>query len=864
MQIRSVLYFLLCLLLGQVAARGQSSSLDYYFPGIAFDARIPSPQAVLGFHIGEWHLSHDQQVFYLRQLAAASDRIFLEEYGRSHENRPLLLLTVTSPANHRRLEEIRRQHLALSDPENSADLPLDDMPVVVYQGYSIHGNEPSGGNAAVLMAYYLAAAQNAGVEALLDETVVLLDPCFNPDGFQRFAGWVNAYRGLHLNGDAQSRELDEIWPQGRTNHYWFDLNRDWLPAQQPESRGRLRQFHRWRPNVLTDHHEMGSNNTFFFQPGVPQRTNPLTPPENQALTARIGSYHAEALDAIGSLYYTQETYDDFYYGKGSTYPDINGGVGILFEQASSRGHLRQTERGLLSFPFTIRNQVATSLSTLQAAREMRLDLLRYQAGFFREAAEEAKNDPRKAWVFSEPRDPYRLARFVELLERHQIEVFRLAGKVEVDGVSFPAEGSYVVPFEQEQYRLIRAIFETGREFQDSLFYDVSSWTLPFAFGLQYAALDKKQYSSTQLGEPGLGLPAAAEPAYSEYAYLFRWDDYLAPAALYALQQAGLRARVATEPFRTSEGVSFDRGAILVPVQGQPLNPAMLHRRIVEISRMAHLAVVAMPGGFVPEGIDLGSPSFRALSQPRVALLVGDGVTPYDAGEIWHLLDQRYRMPVALLEAGDLHRTELDRYNVVLLPDGNYRSVEPAGENKLREWVEGGGTLIACRDAVAWAIAKKIGYAQLRKPAEEKDPPARPYGDLVADRGAQVIGGAIAQVRIDRTHPLAYGYAQSDLAVFRKGAVFLEHTRNPYANPAVYADSPVLSGYLSAGNEALLRGSAAMVCSGQGKGRVIYLTDDPCFRAFWYGTDKVLANAVFFGGLLQAESLERAPKKEEGK
>ena len=314
--------------------------LDYYLPsGISYNPAIPTPESVIGHQVGEWHVTHDKLVQYMQALAQASDRIAIEDRGRTFEGRPLLLLTVTSPENHSRLEEIRRQHLALSEA-GAASLDIDAMPVIVYQGFSVHGNEPSGANAGLAYAYYLAAAQGPEIEAKLDQMVILMDPSFNPDGLQRFAYWANTNRSMNLNPDPNEREYHEVWPGGRTNHYWFDVNRDWLPVQLPESRARITTFHNWLPNVLTDHHEMGTNSSFFFQPGEPSRVHPLTPKQNQELTAEIGAYHARALNRIGSLYYSEEDYDDYYYGKGSTFPDVNGSIGILFEQASSRGHVQ--------------------------------------------------------------------------------------------------------------------------------------------------------------------------------------------------------------------------------------------------------------------------------------------------------------------------------------------------------------------------------------------------------------------------------------------------------------------------------------------------------------------------------------------
>lgn len=329
----------LCLLLFSIGllAQDYQVDLDYYLPNdVSYNSNIPTPKSVLGHEVGDWHVTHDKLAQYMQVVAASSDRISIESRGTTFEGRPLLLLTVTSPANHNNLENIRKDHIALTENNSSAQ-NTTAMPIVVYQGFSIHGNEPSGSNAALALAYYLAAAQGPKIDELLQNTVILLDPSFNPDGLQRFAYWANMHKSQNINPDPNDREYSEVWPGGRTNHYWFDMNRDWLPVQLPESRARIKTFHNWYPNILTDHHEMGTNSSFFFQPGIPSRTHPLTPQKNQQLTGDIAKFHAKALDKIGSFYYTEESFDDFYYGKGSTFPDINGGIGILFEQASSRG-----------------------------------------------------------------------------------------------------------------------------------------------------------------------------------------------------------------------------------------------------------------------------------------------------------------------------------------------------------------------------------------------------------------------------------------------------------------------------------------------------------------------------------------------
>ncbi|MEK7224730.1 MAG: M14 metallopeptidase family protein, partial [Bacteroidota bacterium] len=401
----------------------KAQDLKYYLPdSVSYNPAIPKPKDIIYHEVGEWHITHDRLVNYMRAVAAASpDRIKLQTMGLTYENRPQLLLIITSPKNHQRLEEIRQQHLKLSDPTQSASADISNMPIVVWIGHSIHGNEPSGSNAALVSAYYLAAAQGKQMDELLDNVVILFDPSFNPDGLQRFSTWANQHKSKNLVSDPNSREFNEVWPGGRFNHYWFDLNRDWLPAVHIESQNRLKWYHMWKPNILTDHHEQGSNATFFFQPGVPSRVNPLTPAKNQELTAKLGKFHAQFLDRIGSLYFTKENYDDFYYGKGSTYPDINGAIGILFEQASSRGHLQQTANGLLSFPFTIRNQFVTTLSTLEGAKVLRKEFLEWQREFYKNSMTEAASDPVKAFVFGKSGDKNTLLEFFILLGRHGID-----------------------------------------------------------------------------------------------------------------------------------------------------------------------------------------------------------------------------------------------------------------------------------------------------------------------------------------------------------------------------------------------------------------------------------------------------------
>ncbi len=367
------------LLSGAPQAQAQN---DYFFPaGEQFDPAIPSPAEFLGYGIGEYHTRHDRIVAYMQELARLSPRAAYQEVGTTYEQRAMPVLTVTAPQNHARLEAIRQAHLRAADPSQPAQ-PAADRPIVVHLGYNVHGNEPSSAEAALLTAYWLVAGQSPDVARYLAAGVYHIEPSLNPDGRDRHTHWANMHRASPLVADPLDREHNEVWPGGRTNHYWFDLNRDWLPLENPESRARIEFHHAWQPNVVTDYHEMGTNSSYFFEPSKPYGSwNPLLPERLYTdITLDFARYWAASLDEIGSFYFTKEVYDNVYPGYGSTYPNFLGGLGLVFEQASSRGHLQESaHHGLLTFAFGIRNHLRTAMATVRAAVDQRTTMLDYSA-----------------------------------------------------------------------------------------------------------------------------------------------------------------------------------------------------------------------------------------------------------------------------------------------------------------------------------------------------------------------------------------------------------------------------------------------------------------------------------------------------
>ncbi len=840
--------------------------ITYYLPDIEYDTAIPTPESVIGHQVGEWHISHDKLVHYMEKLAESSDRIILQEYARSHENRPLLNLIISSPKNLARIDDIKTTHQKLCIPSESNQVNTDKEPIIVYQGYSIHGNESSGVNASMLVAYYLAAGQSPEVLNKLENGIFIIDPAYNPDGINRFASWVNSHKSKNLVSDPADREYTEAYPRGRTNHYWFDLNRDWLLLTHPESQGRIKVFHDWKPNILTDHHEMGTNSTFFFQPGIPSRTNPNTPQRNQDLTEEIGHFHAHALDSINSLYYTKSSFDDYYYGKGSTYPDANACVGILFEQASSRGHLQESVNGLLSFPFTIRNQVVTSLSTQEAAIAKRKEMLDYQRTFYQNNIKDGKNSSIGGWIYTDV-DAYKLKRYNEIMLAHQLEVYPITRDIKSEGKIYKANQSYFIPMEQIQSKMAKTIFEKVRTFPDSLFYDVSAWTMPLAFDLQYSELNKSSKTKLKLGQrmqEAQSIVGKLHAADQAYAYIFDWNQYKSANVLLGLQDAGLNTKMTHKELdvninadRQKVNTIFGRGSIIVPLQNQSKSAEEIEALLADLAKENDLNIYALSTGMTETYMTLGNPDIAALDRPNVMVIVGDGTSSYDAGEIWHIMDQRLGYPLTKMETGDVSPSSLQRYNTIVMAHGWYGTLDENQISDISDWVKKGNTLITIRGGTDWAAQKKLIDLERYKgkTGKSKADKYQPYEVHPVKRGAGVVGGAIFETQMDLTHPLCYGYADDILPVFHRGTNVYEPTNNPYATPMKYTSKPILSGYIPRGFDGKIANQAALTVHRLGGGRVIAFQDNPNFRGYWYGGTKQFYNAIFFGAEISSRTME---------
>ena len=813
-----------------------------------YKADIATPTQALGASVGEWHVRHDQLANYMQVLASQSDRVSLVETGRTHENRPLYLLAFSSVENQQNLDEIQARHI-----QNLGKSTNKDDPLIIWMGYSVHGDEPSGSNAALLIAYYLAAGESELINQLLKDNIILLDPSVNPDGLSRFAQWANMHKSKNLVADPNHREHQQGWPSGRTNHYWFDLNRDWLLLTHPSSRARINQFHQWRPHILTDFHEMGTNSTYFFQPGISSRKNPWTPLKNVELTAALGDFHAAALDKTQQLYFTQESFDDFYYGKGSTYPDAHGSIGILFEQASSRGHLQDSVHGPLKFSDTIQNQVTTSLSTFAGALANKQAILDYQVDFAEQTKDLIKDDDLAGYILNEKFDQARFSKMLEILSAHQIQYFPLSKDVKVDGQTFDTVNSMFVPLDQPQYRLIKSLFSTRKFFDDNTFYDVSNWNLPLAFNIQYQAVErqpklaKKPVKTTTTVNPEL-LPGA-------YAYAFSWQDYQAPKLLQRLLANKVKVKLAGEAFfaQTSQGgMSFSAGAVIVPIAlEQPENLL----GIIEAQTMGlDIPIHSVTSGLTRQGIDLGSRKVLNISLPKVLLVGGRGTSQYELGEVWHYLDQHVDMPVSITDLDQLGKLSLDSYTHMIMVEGKYKQVPEKTVSKIEGWLNNGGILIGQKSAANWFSDKKWLKAGFKSNNEVKlafETTGMTYKDQEALKAKQRIAGAVFETQLDISHPLAFGFTSTKLPMFRNSALVMRQPDKPFITVASYVKSPLMAGYSAAELQQLIGGSAAIVSHNFGKGKVIGFATNVNFRGVWYGTSRLMSNAIFMAGFVNA-------------
>ena len=834
----------LFLMLSFLLVQGQA---NYFYPNKGnFDASIPTPEQFLGYAIGEQHTRHDRIVAYLKELDRLSDKVSFEIIGETFERRAQVVAIFSSPENHKNIEQIRLQHLS-----NQTNGTNNKVPLVIHLAYNVHGNEPSSSEAALLTAYYLTASQSEQTKEWLNNMIITLDPVINPDGRDRHTHWANMHKGTPPVADPNDREHNEIWPGGRFNHYWFDLNRDWFLGTFPETRNRINFFHKWRPYVQTDHHEMGTNSTFYFDPGKESSNNPIVPDYlYKNIYPKFGEYFTKATNSIGSMYFTKEAFDKLYPGYGSSYINFYGGAGFLFEQGSSRGHVQETTTIPITFGFTIRNQFTASLATITASLAEKESLIELRKQFYVTAKQQATNSIIKGYSFGDAKDFNRTKAFIDLLLLHKIDIYKV-----------PNSTDYFVPTAQDNYIMVKSIFENQITYKDSTFYDASTWSLIHAYGLPFTEVKSSMVLAEKVNAP---LVLNNTPIVkSNYAYLVNNTDYNIHQFIYALQSEGVFVQTATRTFSTNingENKNFGYGSIIISVQQQKVGADELYNIISKASVAANIKVHTVATGYSNSGIDLGSNYIKTLKKPEAAMIIGTGVAASEAGEIWHLLDQRLHMPITKIDILNFSRVRLERYNTLVMVSGAYNFLDKNSVDKIKAWVQNGNTLITIKSGADWAI--KNGFTKFKLAVDSSTTKGRFDYDRASDmEGAKALGGSIFSIDLDTTHPIGYGFSKRKVSVYKNNSTFFQNSTSAYSTIAQYTNTPLVGGYLHPNSLKMIKNSPSILVGAEGSGRVILFADEPNFRGTWYGTNKLFLNALFLGSIMAAPGADYSEEED---
>ncbi len=819
-----------------------SAQDPYYFGNNAkFNPEIPTPEKFFGFKIGSSLVRYDKVVEYFKLLADKSDRASIEVIGLTNQNREQIKLIVSSEQNQEKLEEIRKSHLKLIDPQASVNYANEK--VIVEFAYNVHGGEIAGTDAAVLTAYYLVASEDPEITKRLTQAVVLIEPAQNPDGRERAVNFINGFQNNPAISDPNDIGHTGGWTPHRGNQYWNDLNRDWLALSQIESQNRVAYYHKWYPNIYLDFHEMGSSSTYYFEPSPLSSWNKILPQSNyNVLTAILAKHFSQALDKIGSLYFTKESFTNLSPIYGSTYPDYQGGVGITLEVGSTSGVSIETDAGIRTFSKNLRDNFEIAIAALKASTDEKETFLKEQKSYFESALKQAETLAYKSIVFGAKNDQSLNRLFLEHVLKHNIEVYELTKPINQNGKTYEPGSAYVIPLKQPHFRVIQSIFEeneTNKYDKETTFYDISGWSTAQGYGIPYY----KSATAIVTGNRIQQLPPLKEGQLeqAQLAYVIDYQDILAPAALYRIQANGIKPRVAHLPFTSNSSKgnhAFSSGSIIIPVGYQDKAPNEVYQILQEIVKEFGLSIYAVNNGFSVDGIDLGSNNIKVVKKPEIALISGSNWTSF--GEIWSLFNDFYKIPVTKLRNDNLERVDLSRYTSIIITGSNYSEAFAA---KLTSWIENGGNLISLSSANAWTY-KYIFPTQSPKQEEGGRGRTGTPAESNASNFASRFPGVIVKATLDLKSTLAFGISDSSRFSLKTSLSGLDSTK---IEKAILKSTDILNnGY--AENQALARikGNIIVGTSNKGRGTVVFFAESPAFRNYWYSSSRLLVNSIFFG------------------
>ncbi|GAC1422441.1 MAG: M14 family metallopeptidase [Flavisolibacter sp.] len=827
----------------------------WLFACSCLNAQVLSPEQFLGYKIGTRFTPHWKIVDYFKSIAAALPAsVKLEPYGRTMEGRPLMVAFISAPTHISDLENIRSGNLALAQMGQKGNSNTSKMPVIVWLSYNVHGNEASSSEASMLTLYALCDPNNKMVAQWLQNTVVVIDPCINPDGRDRYVNWFNSIAGAGYNPSLEAREHREPWPGGRVNHYNFDLNRDWAWQTQIETQQRLALYNNWLPQIHVDFHEQGINNPYYFAPAAEPYHEVITKWQREFQNI-IGRNHARYFDQKGWLYFTKERFDLLYPSYGDTYPIYNGAIGMTYEQGGGAAGglgVSISNGDTLTLVDRANHHFTTSLSTIEIASQNASRLLTEFQVFFKEASTRGVGKYKTYIIKHRPEDKERIASLQDLLQKNKISYgFGNSGPIKGFNYQSGKEESIAVSSNdmlisalQPKSALLKVLFEPNAVLTDSSTYDITAWSLPYAYGLKaFATVQALEVTRENSAKPPL-----VNPTEDVYGYVASWNGMPTVKLISQLLQKGIKLRFTQTPFETG-GTRFERGSIIILKTSNQYVPELMHL-VRGIADQFRVTLTPVRSGFVDKGYDFGSSKIRPLKPRRVAMITGEGTSATGAGEIWFYFDQIINYPITLINAADMARINWNNYEVLIMPDGAYKYLtDKAGADQIKTWVNGGGNIIAIEGAVA-QLAKMDWGIKSRK---TDDSEARQHYELLKtfeNREREAIGtttpGSIFRVELDNTHPLAFGYPNYYYTLKQDENIY-DFLKEGGWNVGVIKKQKQTAGFVGSKLVNRLQDGLIFGVQDMGKGSITYLGDDVLFRSFWENGKLLFANAIFLVG-----------------
>jgi len=825
---------------------------------ISLNAQVKSPEQFLGYPIGTHFTPHWKVVNYVQHVAASiPSMIKLQQYGETNEGRPLMVVFISTAENIRNLENIRKNNLRLANQnldntDSHRGAAIESTPAIVWLSYNVHGNEASSTEAAIMTLYALVDPSNTKTKEWLKNTVVIIDPCVNPDGRDRYVNWFNSIVGNDYNLSIDAREHAEPWPGGRTNHYNFDLNRDWAWQTQVETQQRMKLYNEWLPQVHVDYHEQGINNPYYFAPAAQPYHEVITPWQRD-FQVTIGKNHAKYFDENGWLFFTKEEFDLYYPSYGDTYPIYNGAIGMTYEQAGhSQGGLGVIKRDgdTLTLVDRVMHHYTTSLSTIEISSQNAEKLIKEFHKFFNDAVSTGVGDYKSYIIKNTPDNEERIKALLQLLDRNKI-VYAEPKPGNATGYSYNSRkdvnfsitpDDILISNQQSKSALVKVLFEPNSKLVDSVTYDITAWSLPYVYGLNVFATKQNIASAGAWTRS----PKNANEVTSNYGYALQWKGILTAKTVAQLLKQGIKLRYVEEPFELS-GNKFDRGSILILKTG---NNSIAWDIIRKICTENNTTLYPISTGFVDKGFDFGSSKVHFIKTPRVALVTGQGVGSNSAGEIWFLFEKQLNYPITLINLNNLSRANWNAFDVLIMPDGNYSFLtDKNSAEEFHDWINKGGKVIALEGAVSQL--SKLDWAIKMKKAEEGDKKdsvyaaLRKYDDRDRDPIASITAGSIYKVELDNTHPLAFGYPGYYYTLKQDDNIY-DFMKDGWNIGIIRKDEPV-AGFVGYRLRPRLKDGLLFGVQNVGNGTITYLADDVLFRNFWENGKLMFCNAVFLVG-----------------